>query len=188
MRRFTLALPTRRTAHLRVGRRPGRRRGRSGRATGDHHPGRSQSVRRHQVITSGPSTGTGRCGIAGTTIAHGFMTLALLPPATPDVHRQRTSTGNQPGLNKVRFPAPVPVGSRVRATKLAGRCRGSGQRHRCRRRCRRPSKVEGSASRCVAESIVRYVAWQLAVRIRRSRAQALGPARRLGVRAGVGIL
>lgn len=55
----------------------------------------------------------------GTTIAHGFLTLSLLPLlmanaiSMPDV-----KMGVNYGLNKVRFPAPVPVGSRVRAHML----------------------------------------------------------------------
>jgi acyl dehydratase len=52
----------------------------------------------------------------GGTIAHGFLTLSLLPMlmagaiSMPDV-----KMGVNYGLNKVRFPAPVPVGSRLRA-------------------------------------------------------------------------
>jgi acyl dehydratase len=55
-------------------------------------------------------------GPYGTTIAHGFMTLSLLPVmlasamAIDDVRM-----GVNYGLNRVRFPAPVPAGSRVRA-------------------------------------------------------------------------
>jgi acyl dehydratase len=55
-------------------------------------------------------------GPFGTTIAHGYLTLSLLPvmsyevvPRDPD-----TRMGVNYGLNRVRFPAPVPVGSRVR--------------------------------------------------------------------------
>ncbi len=57
----------------------------------------------------------------GTTIAHGFLTLSLLPflqakmtPASPEAY-QGVSMGINYGLNKVRFPAPVKVDSRVRA-------------------------------------------------------------------------
>ncbi len=52
----------------------------------------------------------------GGTVAHGFLTLALLPAMLVDAVRMRDMTiGINYGLNKVRFPAPVPVGSRVRA-------------------------------------------------------------------------
>ena len=55
-------------------------------------------------------------GPFGGTIAHGFLTLSLLPVlrasafAIDDV---RMSVNY--GLNRVRFPAPVPAGSRLRA-------------------------------------------------------------------------
>jgi acyl dehydratase len=56
-------------------------------------------------------------GPFGTTIAHGYMTLSLLPVASYEVvPRQGGSMSINYGLNRVRFPAPVPVGSRVRAT------------------------------------------------------------------------
>ena len=50
-----------------------------------------------------------------TTVAHGFLTLSLLPELAAnayDVADRRM--GVNYGLNKVRFPAPVPVGSRLR--------------------------------------------------------------------------
>lgn len=51
----------------------------------------------------------------GTTIAHGFLTLSLLPVIMESAVSMPTSKmGVNYGLNKVRFPAPVPVGSRVR--------------------------------------------------------------------------
>jgi acyl dehydratase len=56
-------------------------------------------------------------GPFGTTIAHGFLTLSLLPALWFEVG----GDGGHPltvnyGVNRVRFPAPVPVGSRVRAS------------------------------------------------------------------------
>lgn len=52
----------------------------------------------------------------GTTVAHGFLTLSLLPSMLADVLVMADAklVVNY-GLNKVRFPAPVPAGSRVRA-------------------------------------------------------------------------
>ncbi|HEX7648262.1 MAG TPA: MaoC family dehydratase, partial [Noviherbaspirillum sp.] len=51
----------------------------------------------------------------GGTIAHGFLTLSLLPMLMESVISMPTSKmGVNYGLNKVRFPAPVPVGSKVR--------------------------------------------------------------------------
>ena len=51
----------------------------------------------------------------GTTIAHGFLTLSLLPRLSAGVFtiRQR-SRGINYGSNKVRFTNPVPAGTRVR--------------------------------------------------------------------------
>ncbi len=55
-------------------------------------------------------------GPFGATIAHGFLTLSLLPKlmhsafAIDDVRM-----GVNCGANRVRFPAPVPVGSRLQA-------------------------------------------------------------------------
>jgi acyl dehydratase len=55
----------------------------------------------------------------GGTIAHGFLTLSLLPMLMADaVSMPDVKMGVNYGLNKVRFPAPVPVGSKVRARML----------------------------------------------------------------------
>ena len=57
----------------------------------------------------------------GGTIAHGYYTLALAPRFTEQVlSLEGFAFAINYGLNKVRFPAPVPVGARVRAhVKLA---------------------------------------------------------------------
>ncbi len=57
-----------------------------------------------------------RAGPFGAPIAHGFLTLALLPRFFQMcVRAPQLRMSINYGLNKVRFPAPVPVGSRVRA-------------------------------------------------------------------------
>ena len=63
-----------------------------------------------------------KAGPFGTTIAHGFFTLSLLPEMAASAFGVReTRMGVNYGLNKVRFPAPVPSGSRVRGRfKLVG--------------------------------------------------------------------
>ena len=67
----------------------------------------------HQWIHTDPALAAK--GPFGTTVAHGFLTLSLLPIffetsfVVDDVRM-----GLNYGLNKVRFPAPVPVGSRLR--------------------------------------------------------------------------
>jgi acyl dehydratase len=56
-------------------------------------------------------------GPFGTTIGHGYLTLSLLPVMSYEVvPRQDGGMAVNYGLNKVRFPAPVPVGSQVRGT------------------------------------------------------------------------
>jgi acyl dehydratase len=56
-------------------------------------------------------------GPFGSTIAHGYLTLSLLPALFAGLYAiPGTRMGVNYGLNKVRFPAPVPSGSRVRAT------------------------------------------------------------------------
>jgi acyl dehydratase len=53
----------------------------------------------------------------GTTVAHGFLTLSLLPTMLADVLVMvDAKLVVNYGLNKVRFPAPVPAGSRVRGS------------------------------------------------------------------------
>jgi acyl dehydratase len=57
-----------------------------------------------------------KSGPFGGAIAHGFLTLALAPLLVQEVVEVAdASVVINYGLNKVRFPAPVPVGSRVRA-------------------------------------------------------------------------
>ena len=53
----------------------------------------------------------------GGPIAHGYLTLSLLVPLLAQVLVVTdTAMGVNYGLNKLRFPSPVPVGSKVRAT------------------------------------------------------------------------
>ena len=52
----------------------------------------------------------------GGTIAHGFLTLSLIPYLAEQVFQVRGDRMRvNYGLNRVRFPAPVPAGSRIRA-------------------------------------------------------------------------
>ena len=55
-------------------------------------------------------------GPFGTTIAHGFLTLSLLPRFASQVFQLETPGARlNYGLEKVRFPNPVPVDSRLRS-------------------------------------------------------------------------
>lgn len=57
-----------------------------------------------------------RAGPFGAPIAHGFLTLSLLPKFFASAFEiVQSRMGVNYGLNKVRFMAPVPVGSRLRA-------------------------------------------------------------------------
>ena len=72
-------------------------------ATGDH-----QWI--HEDVTRAAS------GPFGTTIAHGYLTLSLLPVLLAQVLRvDGVAMGVNYGTNKVRFTSPVPVDSEVRA-------------------------------------------------------------------------
>jgi len=67
----------------------------------------------HQWIHVDPERA--KSGPFGKTIAHGYLTLSLVNCFLPQIIEVRgVSMGVNYGCDKVRFPAPVPVGSRVR--------------------------------------------------------------------------
>jgi acyl dehydratase len=67
----------------------------------------------HQWIHVDPDRA--RSGPFGRTIAHGYLTLSLVNLFLPQILEVRgISMGINYGSDKLRFPAPVPVGSRVR--------------------------------------------------------------------------
>jgi acyl dehydratase len=68
----------------------------------------------HQWIHVDPTRAAD--GPFGSTVAHGFLTLSLLPMLSWQVYEIRGITmGVNYGADKLRFPSPVPVDSRVRA-------------------------------------------------------------------------
>jgi acyl dehydratase len=68
----------------------------------------------HQWIHTDPERA--KSGPFGGTIGHGYLTLSLLIPLWTEILDVRqVGTKVNYGLEKVRFPAPVPVGSKVRA-------------------------------------------------------------------------
>jgi len=110
----------------------------------------------HQWIHVDPERAAS--GPFGGTIAHGLFTLSLLPVFLHQLYEvEGISMAVNYGLDKVRFPAPVPVGSRVRATsridaveKLENAAQGT---------LTTTIEVEGSERpACVVTSIVRYYA------------------------------
>lgn len=69
----------------------------------------------HQWIHVDPAKAAD--GPFGTTIAHGFLTLSLIPQLMWETYAVGGVAGAiNYGLEKVRFPSPVPVGSRLRST------------------------------------------------------------------------
>ncbi len=69
----------------------------------------------HQWIHVDPDKAAS--GPFGKTIAHGFLTLSLLPDLIGQLYRvDGANMAINYGMNKMRFPAPVPVDSKVRAS------------------------------------------------------------------------
>ncbi|MEV4144461.1 MaoC family dehydratase [Amycolatopsis sp. NPDC049691] len=110
----------------------------------------------HQWIHVDPARAAG--GPFGGTIAHGLLTLSLLPTFQHQIYRvDGVRMAVNYGLNKVRLPAPVPVGAKLRATsKLVEveQLEGAVQAV-----VATTIEIEGGAKpACVVESIVRYLA------------------------------
>jgi acyl dehydratase len=77
----------------------------------------ADATRDHQWIHTDPERAAS--GPFGTTIAHGYLTLSLVIPLWSELLVvERAGMAVNYGLNRVRFPAPVPSGKRIR---LSGR-------------------------------------------------------------------
>ena len=97
-----------------------------------------------------------KAGPFGGTIAHGYLTLSLAPALTSEILRVKgVSMAINYGCGKVRFPSPVPVGSRVRCgAELTGVDDVTGG---VQVNMTLTFEVEGSEKpACVAEAIYRY--------------------------------
>jgi acyl dehydratase len=70
----------------------------------------------HQWIHVDPERAA--AGPFGAPVAHGYLTLSLLPVLVKQIFTVQARMAVNYGLNRVRFPAPVRVGSRVRATSV----------------------------------------------------------------------
>ncbi|MFB7371007.1 MaoC family dehydratase [Streptomyces sp. NPDC056222] len=95
-------------------------------------------------------------GPFGKTIAHGYLTLSLLPTLVPQIMRvEGMKMGINYGTEKVRFPSPVPVGSRLRATAVLTNVveAGGGVQVTATVTVEREG---GDKPVCVAESVSRY--------------------------------
>ncbi len=109
----------------------------------------------HQWIHVDPERA--KAGPFGTTIAHGFLTLSLVPALAGAVYRvDGVRMGINYGLDKVRFPAPMPVGGRVRAgveLLSADPTSDGGTQVKCRVTIEREG---GDKPVCVAETLSRF--------------------------------
>lgn len=92
----------------------------------------------------------------GTRIVHGLLTLSLVVPLMAEVFTVTDAgMGINYGLNKVRFPAPVPVGSRIRVRGEIARVTDVGGGWQIEVPV--TFDVEGSEKpACVAELVLRY--------------------------------
>ena len=73
----------------------------------------ADATRDHQWIHVDPERAAD--GAFGSTIAHGYLTLGLVIPLWSELLQvENVGMAVNYGLNRLRFPAPVPVGSRVR--------------------------------------------------------------------------
>ncbi|MEB3063164.1 MaoC family dehydratase [[Mycobacterium] zoologicum] len=110
----------------------------------------------HQWIHVDPERAAS--GPFGTTIAHGYMTLAMLPQLMHQIYRlDGVKLAINYGLNKVRFPAPVPVGSKIRAeTSVVEVADAGGGAHQVTLSTTVAIDAHAKPA-CVAESVVRYL-------------------------------
>jgi acyl dehydratase len=94
----------------------------------------------------------------GTTIAHGYLTVSMLPIFMTEIFQiEKLTMGINYGLDRVRFPSPVPVGSKIRAdatlTDVKQTHLGSLAHIRIK------VEIEGqSKSACVADTLSLFVA------------------------------
>jgi acyl dehydratase len=109
----------------------------------------------HQWIHVDPERA--KRGPFGATIAHGYLTLSLVSRCLPEIVQVRgVAMGVNYGVDRVRFPSPVRVGSRIRASaelvEVERQKDGSVQA-----KIRVTVEIEGQTKpACVAETISRY--------------------------------
>lgn len=96
-------------------------------------------------------------GPFGRTIAHGFLTLSLVNMVLPDLFMPTNlDWGVNYGVDKVRFPAPVPVGSRIRMVGEIVDATDLGDRM-VQTKVRISVEIEGNdRPACVADTLQRY--------------------------------
>ena len=95
-------------------------------------------------------------GPFGGTIGHGYLTLSLVPVMSYEVlPRQDGGMGINYGLNRVRFPATVPSGSRVRGSFRVGALEQTDWGHQATL-IATIEREGGDKPVCVAEVVFRY--------------------------------
>lgn len=114
----------------------------------------ADATRDHQWIHVDPERAAR--GPFGATIAHGFLTLTMLPELLNSLYTaEGVRMAVNYGLNKVRFPAPVLVGSKVRG--IATLADAAALDGAVQVVFSTTVEIEGSAKpACVAESISRF--------------------------------
>jgi acyl dehydratase len=111
----------------------------------------------HQWIHVDPQRAA--AGPFGAPIAHGYLTLSMVIPLFGELLEVRgISMGINYGLNKARFPTPVPVGARIRLAAALGAVEDAGV-NAVQVVADFTIEVEGAAKpACVAQAIYRYYA------------------------------
>jgi acyl dehydratase len=109
----------------------------------------------HQWIHVDPERAAN--GPFGTTIAHGYLTRALLSRLMHQIFSvDGVKLGINYGLNKVRLPGPVPVGAKIRAESSVVDVTDLGDGAYQVTLSTTVAIEGGTKPACVAESIVRY--------------------------------
>src|ERR1700690_1489235 len=107
----------------------------------------------HQWIHVDPARAA--AGPFGGTIAHGYLTLSMIIPLFAELLEVTgISMGINYGLNKVRFPAPVPVGSKIRLAAAVAAVEPVGDGQAVQLTADFTVEVDGGAKpACVAQAI-----------------------------------
>ena len=102
-------------------------------------------------------TGRAAAGPFGGTIGHGYLTLSMVIPMLGELLEVTgTSMSINYGLNKVRFPAPVPVGSKIRLAATVAAADPAGD-NAVQATIDLTVEIDGgSKPACVAQAIYRY--------------------------------
>jgi acyl dehydratase len=111
----------------------------------------------HQWIHVDPERAA--AGPFGGTIAHGYLTLSLVVPLFTELLEVReVRMGINYGLDKVRFPAPVPAGSRIRLGAVVTAAEPAGRRAVQLSMDFTVAVAGRSGPACEAQAIYRYYA------------------------------